>query len=203
MYTFVGYVFPFDPADLTDRASLRRELGYGPEPLVVVSIGGTAIGKDLLEMCGATFRIARGKIPSLHMVLVAGPRLPTDRLQLPPEAEVRAFVPDLYKHFAVCDLAVVQGGATSTLELTALGRPFIYFPLEGHSEQAGVARILRRRGAGVEMKRSTASPAKLAERIVSMLGTNVTCPQIPTDGAASPGRTRRSGAPRRCLTWTP
>ena len=70
-----------------------------------------------------------------------------------------------------------------TAELTALGRPFIYFPLEGHSEQAGVARILRRRGAGVEMKRSTASPAKLAERIVSMLGTNVTCPQIPTDGA--------------------
>jgi UDP:flavonoid glycosyltransferase YjiC (YdhE family) len=34
MYTFVGYVFPFDPADLTDRAGLRRELGYGPEPLV-------------------------------------------------------------------------------------------------------------------------------------------------------------------------
>lgn len=184
MYTFVGYVFPFHPADLTDRASIRRELGYGPEPLVVVSIGGTSIGKNLLELCGAAFRIAREKIPSLHMVLVAGPRLATGGLQLQPEVDVRAFVPDLYKHFAACDLAVVQGGATSTLELTALGRPFIYFPLEGHSEQVGVARILRRRGAGVEMKRSTTSPAMLAERIVGMLGADVTCPRIPTDGAS-------------------
>jgi UDP:flavonoid glycosyltransferase YjiC (YdhE family) len=117
------------------------------------------------------------------MVLVAGPRLATGGLQLPSEVDVRAFVPDLYKHFAVCDLAIVQGGATSTLELTALGRPFICFPLEGHSEQAGVARILRRRGAGVEMKQSNTSPALLADRIVGMLGADVTCPGIPTDGA--------------------
>jgi UDP:flavonoid glycosyltransferase YjiC (YdhE family) len=184
MYAFVGYVFPFNPADLADRAGLRRELGYGPEPLVVVSIGGTSIGKDLLELCGAAFRIAQEKIPSLHMVLVAGPRLATGGLQLPHAVEVRGFVPDLYKHFAACDLAVVQGGATSTLELTALGRPFIYFPLEGHSEQAGVARTLRRRGAGVEMKRSTTSPVMLAERMMSMLGTEETCPRIPTDGAS-------------------
>ncbi|MFH1574649.1 MAG: glycosyltransferase [Acidobacteriota bacterium] len=183
MYTFVGYVFPFDPADLADRPSLRRELGYGPAPLVVVSIGGTSIGKDLLVLCGAAFRIARATIPTLHMVLVAGPRLATGGLPLPPEVEVRAFVPDLYKHFAVCDLAVVQGGATSTLELTALGRPFIYIPLEGHSEQAGVARILRRRGAGVEMKRSATSPAMLAKVVVDMVGADVNCPRIPTDGA--------------------
>ena len=143
MYTFIGYVFPFDSDDLSDRHGLRRELGYGPEPVVVVSIGGTSIGKDLLELCGAAFRIAREAIPSLHMVLVAGPRLATGGLRLPSEVDVRAFVPDLYRHFAICDLAIVQGGATSTLELTALGRPFIYFPLGGHSEQAGVARILR------------------------------------------------------------
>jgi UDP:flavonoid glycosyltransferase YjiC (YdhE family) len=184
MYAFVGYVFPFNPADLADRAGLRRELDYGPEPLVVVSIGGTSIGKDLLELCGAAFRIAQEKIPSLHMILVAGPRLATGGLQLPHAVEVRGFVPDLYKHFAACDLAVVQGGATSTLELTALGRPFIYLPLEGHSEQAGVARTLRRRGAGVEMKRSTTSPVMLAERMMSMLGTEETCPRIPTDGAS-------------------
>jgi UDP:flavonoid glycosyltransferase YjiC (YdhE family) len=183
MYTFVGYVFPFNPADLADRASLRRELGYGPEPLVVVSIGGTSIGKDLLELCGAAFRIAQERIPSLHMILVAGPRMATGGLQLPRAVEIRGFVPDLYKHFAACDLAVVQGGATSTLELTALGRPFVYFPLEGHSEQAGVAHILRRRGAGVEMARSTTSPAMLAKRIVGMIGSEVARPSIPTDGA--------------------
>lgn len=183
MYTYIGYVFPFDPTEIAGRPSLRRELGYGPEPLVVVSIGGTSIGKGLLELCGAAFRIARVTLPSIHMVLVAGPRLETRGLQLPSEVVVREFVPDLYKHFAACDLAIVQGGATSTLELTALERPFIYFPLEGHSEQSSVARVLRRHGAGVEMKQSDTSPALLAGRIVDMLGSNAAYSRIPTDGA--------------------
>ena len=34
---------------------------------------------------------------------------------------------DLYRHLA-CDLAVVQGGLTTAMELTANRRPFIYFP---------------------------------------------------------------------------
>ena len=42
---------------------------------------------------------------------------------------------DLYRHLAACDLAVVQGGLTTAMELTANRRPFIYFPLEHHFEQ--------------------------------------------------------------------
>ena len=41
----------------------------------------------------------------------------------------------LYRHLAACDLAVVQGGLTTTMELTAVGRPFLYFPLANHFEQ--------------------------------------------------------------------
>ncbi len=183
MYTFLGYVFPFDPAQLTDRGALRSQLGYGPGPLVVVSIGGTSIGRDLLELCGDAFPIARERAPSLQMVLVAGPRLPVESLRVPKDVEVRAFVPELYKHFAACDLAIVQGGATSTLELAAVRRPFLYFPLEGHSEQAGVAAMLKRRGVGEELRLSSTTPGLLAERMVSMLGGETSCPSIPTDGA--------------------
>ena len=58
-------------------------------------------------------------------------------------------MPRLYEHFAACDVAVVQGGGTSTLELTALRPPFVYFPLEGHAEQTlVVAKRLARQGAG-------------------------------------------------------
>lgn len=44
---------------------------------------------------------------------------------------------------AMRDLAIIQGGATSAIELTALRKPFIYFPIEKHFEQANVSRILK------------------------------------------------------------
>ena len=183
MYKFVGYVFPFTPSSLRSQAELRKKLGYGSDPLVVASIGGTSIGKELLELCGEAFTIVRKNIPSLQMVLVTGPRLATDALTVTKEVKVSSFVPHLYEHFAACDLAIVQGGATSTLELTALRRPFMYFPIEGHSEQASVARVLERRGAGVRMSLSKTTPALLAKNISNMLNATVTYPEIPTDGA--------------------
>ena len=42
---------------------------------------------------------------------------------------------NLYRHLAACDLAVVQGGLTTSMELTAQKRPFLYFPLRHHFEQ--------------------------------------------------------------------
>lgn len=42
----------------------------------------------------------------------------------------------LYRHLVVRDLAVVQGGLTSTMELTAAKTPFLYFPLRNHFEQS-------------------------------------------------------------------
>ncbi|WP_238322592.1 glycosyltransferase [Kordiimonas gwangyangensis] len=32
-------------------------------------------------------------------------------------------------------MAVVQGGLTTGMELTALGKPFVYVPLQNHFEQ--------------------------------------------------------------------
>ena len=59
------------------------------------------------------------------------------------------YVPDLYRHLAACDVAVVQGGLTTCMELTALDRPFLYVPLRHHFEQNfHVRRRLERYGAG-------------------------------------------------------
>ena len=85
------------------------------------------------------------------MVLVCGPRLDPATVQTPSGVEVRRYVPRLYEHFAASDVAIVQGGGTTTLELTALRRPFIYFPLEGHFEQnLVVAKRLARHGAVIK-----------------------------------------------------
>ena len=68
---------------------------------------------------------------------------------MPSGVEVRGYVPRLYEHLAASDVAVVQGGGTTTLELTVLRRPFIYFPLERHFEQnVMVAERLARHQAG-------------------------------------------------------
>jgi UDP:flavonoid glycosyltransferase YjiC (YdhE family) len=183
MYTFVGYIFPFNVASFSDKQEIRKKTGYSDKPLLICSLGGTAIGKELLELCGKAFLIVKERIPDLHAVFVTGPRLSANSVNLPEGIELKGFIPRLYEHFAACDLAIVQGGATSTLELTALRRPFIYFPLEGHCEQANVSRILSQRGAGVKMKLSKTSPELLADQIIKLIGTNVTYPDIPMDGA--------------------
>jgi UDP:flavonoid glycosyltransferase YjiC (YdhE family) len=58
------------------------------------------------------------------MVVVAGPRIDPESLPRRSGVEVRTFVPYLYRALSACDLAVVQGGLTTTMELTASRRPF-------------------------------------------------------------------------------
>jgi UDP:flavonoid glycosyltransferase YjiC (YdhE family) len=181
----VGYPLHFDPADYADRPGLKRDLGYGDRPLAVAAIGGTAVGRELLALSGRAFDLVRRSLPDLQCVLVAGPRLSPDEVDAPEGVEVRGYVPDLYRLFAACDVAVVQGGGTSTLELTALRRPFIYFPLEEHFEQiVDVAGRLDRHRAGERMFFSKTTEKQLAERVLACLGREVDYADIPVDGAA-------------------
>ena len=188
-YKFTGYVLPFEPADYADKTMIREKLGYGKEPLVVCSIGGTAIGKDLLDLCGQAYPIIKRKVPDLHMVLICGPRLSVDSLDVPDGIEVKGYAPALYEHFAASDLAIVQGGGTATLELTALRRPFLYFPLANHCEQQiHVAGRLARHKAGVKMVYSQTTPEILAEKVIANLGINADYPPIPVQGAQKAAR---------------
>jgi hypothetical protein len=184
-YHFVGYAFPFDPADYSDKEEVRSELGYDVErPLIVCAVGGTAIGVDLLRLCAASYPYVQERAGEVCMVLVCGPRIDPAAVRVPSGLEVRGYVPRLYEHFAACDVAVVQGGGTTTLELTALRRPFIYFPLEGHFEQnLVVAERLARHGAGQRLLYSETTPERLAETVVRLLGHEANWPPIPTDGA--------------------
>lgn len=188
-YKFTGHILPFEPAQYADKIRVREKLGYGKEPLVVCSIGGTAIGKELLELCGRAYPIIRQRAPDLRMVLICGPRLPVDSVEVPDEVEVKGYVPALYEHFAASDLTIVQGGGTTTLELTALRRPFLYFPLANHCEQQiHVAERLARHQAGIKMVYSQTTPEILAEKVIANLGKNVDYPPIPVQGAQKAAR---------------
>jgi UDP-N-acetylglucosamine:LPS N-acetylglucosamine transferase len=183
-YRFTGYVLQFDPGEYADKAEVRAKLGYGAEPLVVCAIGGTSIGRGLLELCGRACPIIRRTVPDLRMVLVCGPRLAAEFMEVPDGVQVTGYVPALYEHFAASDLAIVQGGGTTTLELTALRRPFLYFPLALHCEQqVHVAGRLARHQAGMKMMYSETTPEILAEKVIANLGKEVYYPRIPVNGA--------------------
>jgi UDP-N-acetylglucosamine:LPS N-acetylglucosamine transferase len=99
--------------------------------------------------------------------------------------EIRAFVPELYRHLAACDLAVVQGGLTTSMELTANRRPFLYFPLRHHFEQNfHVRHRLDRYGAGRCMDFETETPESIARAIAEEIGREVDYEPVESAGAA-------------------
>ena len=181
-YDFAGYITGFDPAQPPDR----RALGYrDDERVCIVTVGGSGVGGDLLRRVIAAYPQAKQMIPELRMIVVAGPRIDPSRLPAPDGLEVRAYVPDLYRHLAACDLAVVQGGLTTTMELTASQRPFLYFPLRHHFEQnLHVRHRLQRYRAGRYMDYDNASPDQIATAIATEIDRNVGYLPVAPDGAA-------------------
>jgi predicted glycosyltransferase len=181
-YDFAGYITGFDPGELAGR----RALGYQDhERVCIVTVGGSGVGGDLLRRVIAAFPAARDQVPDLRMIVVAGPRIDPVSLPAHDGLEIRRYVPDLYRHLAVCDLAVVQGGLTTAMELTASRRPFLYFPLGHHFEQnLHVRHRLERYRAGRYMDYAAAGPADIASAIVSEIGREVDYRPVATDGAA-------------------
>jgi predicted glycosyltransferase len=184
-FAFSGYVTGFDASAFDDRDTLRAEFGYGPdEQICVVTVGGSGVGTSLLRKVLAAYDEARERLPDLRMVAVAGPRIDPAVLDAPVGVDVHAFVPDLYRHLAACDVAVVQGGLTTTMELTANRRPFLYFPLAEHFEQQfHVPHRLDRYRAGRRMDYRTSDGATIADGIADALAAPIDYLPVENDGA--------------------
>jgi pimeloyl-ACP methyl ester carboxylesterase len=185
-FSFAGYVTGFDPAEFADRSALRAELGYGEdEQVCIVTVGGSGVGGDLLRRVIAAFPEAKERVPALRMIVVAGPRIPPETLPEHDGLEVRAYVHQLYRHLAACDLAVVQGGLTTSMELAANRRPFLYFPLRHHFEQNfHVRHRLERYDAGRCMDFEHETPETIAAAIAETIGREVDYRPVEPDGAA-------------------
>ena len=184
-FSYAGYITGFTPPSPDELPVLRRQLGYREDELVcLVSVGGSGIGRALIDKVLAAYPMAKNAVPELRMVVVTGPRI--DPASIPPRAglELHGYVHHLYQHLSVCDLAIVQGGLTTTMELTAARRPFLYFPLAHHFEQSfHVAYRLDRYRAGKRMDYATIDPDGLAQAIVHEIGRETDCQPVETNGA--------------------
>jgi pimeloyl-ACP methyl ester carboxylesterase/predicted glycosyltransferase len=184
-YEFSGYVLGPLPAS-GERDALRSELGYGPdERICIATVGGSGVGEVLLRRVVDSFDAARRTVPDLRMIAVAGPRIDPASFPQHEGLEVRPYVHELRRHLAACDLAVVQGGLATTMELTAARRPFLYFPLGDHFEQRfHVRHRLDRYGAGRCMEFEQATPDAIGAAIAEEIGREVVYRDVETDGAA-------------------
>lgn len=121
------------------------------------------------------------------MVMATGPRIDPEKIPNVPGLERRGYVHDLYKHLACADLAIVQGGLSTTIELVAAGTPFLYFPLRKHWEQVHhVQQRLERYGAGRGLDFAATTPEDLCERMEAALE------QPPRYRPVRPGGARRA-----------
>lgn len=189
-FDFAGYVLGAHPKSFGPREALRRTLGYrDDERVCIVTVGGSGVGVALIRRILAAWPLVRERAPKLRMIVVAGPRIDPATLAAPLGVEVRAFVPDLDRHLAACDLALVQGGLSTCMELTAAGTPFLYFPLKHHFEQNfHVAHRLDRYRAGRRMDYASSTLEAIASAMLEALAGPTQFHPVAADGAARAAR---------------
>ena len=187
-YDFSGYITGFDPAPLADRAALRERLGYArDEQVCLVTVGGSGVGTALLRRVMESFPYAQ----QARSRPADGGRgrsadRPGQRCRRCPGIEVHAYVDGLYQHLAACDLAVVQGGLTTCMEL--VGQPAAVpllpaaQPLRAELPRPAPARALRGRPAAWTY--ADTDPEALAAAIAEEIGRPVDYVEVETDGAA-------------------
>jgi pimeloyl-ACP methyl ester carboxylesterase/predicted glycosyltransferase len=185
-FSYCGYALPFDPAALADTERLRALHGYRrDEKIAIATVGGTAVGRPLLRRIVQAFPRMKRALPELRLIVVAGPRLPTDDFPQLDGLEIRPYVHKLYEHLACCDLALVQGGLSTCMELVATRRPFLSFPLQRHFEQCVHVRCrLANYGADRSLDFATLDPDTLAERALAAMHEPVRYRPVEMDGAA-------------------
>jgi pimeloyl-ACP methyl ester carboxylesterase/predicted glycosyltransferase len=189
-FAYAGYALPFDPAAFADTERLRARLGYRTdERIAIAAVGGTGVGGHLLKKIAQAFPRMKRQVPELRMILVAGPRLSPDTFPKLDGLEIRPYVHNLFEHLACSDLALVQGGLSTCMELVATRRPFLSFPLARHFEQCvHVRRRLANYGADNSVDYHAVTPEALADRALAQMHAPVRYQPVEADGAVRAAR---------------
>lgn len=184
-FTFSGYVLGDDVPQRSQRQELRSRLGFREdEKTCVVTVGGSGIGAALVRRILEAIPIAQRHIPELRVIVIAGPRLAHLHMGGDQNTEFRGFEPNLPLLLAACDIALVQGGLSTCMELAAVGTPFIYFPLEHHFEQnVHVRHRLDRYNAGRRMSYAQSDVEMIAAGICEELSQPARSAQVERNGA--------------------
>lgn len=184
-FSFAGYMGCSGEVTADQRAVLRARHGYRDDQQVcVVTVGGSGVGQSLLRRVLDAVPVVRRSL-ELEFLVVAGPRIDPAVLPAPPGVRVVGYLSDLLEHLIACDVALVQGGLSTCMELTAARRPFVYVPLRNHFEQnLHVRHRLDRYRAGRHLPYERACvPELLAAELQAALEQPIDYLPVATDGA--------------------
>jgi predicted glycosyltransferase len=170
---FCGYLAPAPPR--RTPAEVRRDIGAGEHPLVVVSVGGGADGAPLLRayLEGLQDRAA----PPVFSYVVTGPLLPeTEKSEILalaaalPNVETVCLDPDFPAAVRAADVVVSMAGYNSLAEAAFFHKPAVVVPrLPGPEEQTIRAEGFARLGLTTVVRPETLSPASLWQAIAAAL----------------------------------
>jgi pimeloyl-ACP methyl ester carboxylesterase/predicted glycosyltransferase len=184
-FSFPGYILG-DAVPLPgEKADLRDQLGMkAGERLLVVTVGGSGVGLTMIRRVLDALPLIHQKHPGLRTLVITGPRIAHAALPALVGVTYRSFVPDLPKLLAACDIAIVQGGLSTCMELAATGTPFIHVPLQNHFEQlVHVPSRLRNYAAGFQMSFHEMTPDALEAAVSIELAKAISTIPVERDGA--------------------
>ncbi len=119
--------------DVTEsREHLRKKYSFDKKT-VVVSTGGTDLGKFLIE---ETIQVFKKTGIDAELVIVSGPTLQMDQT---PYRNL-GFVPKMHEVIFASDLIISLAGKSTMDESRHFGTPGIFIPIKGHFEQEENAR---------------------------------------------------------------
>jgi UDP-N-acetylglucosamine--N-acetylmuramyl-(pentapeptide) pyrophosphoryl-undecaprenol N-acetylglucosamine transferase len=165
-----------------DRSRGLRHLGFDAALPVVYVTGGARGATPVNQRIGA---LLPGILDHTQIVHQTGPMSANaDAGNL---SQLKATLPDTVRHrysvveflrddlpdvYAAADLVVGRSGAGTIAELAYVGLPAILIPLPGArgDEQAVNARVLGDVGAAIVIDQLDATPARLKEEILALLG---------------------------------
>ena len=161
-------------ADLaTERARALERFDLDPQRPTVLVFGGSLGAKKVTDAALGLAGVWSGRadLQVLHILgrrggEQAGPS--TDRLIY----RTVGYVDRMIEAYAVADVAVCRGGASTVAELTVVGVPSIIVPYPYHRDrqQERHARVLERAGAAEVLLDGQTTPSTLAARIDPLLG---------------------------------
>ena len=182
---YTGYVVDGAPLPLQPSAARHANAE------VVVSIGGGAVGQELLQAALAAAQ--SGALAPRHWRLLAGGNLPETVFQDlrakaagDPRVTVERARPDFRALLGRAGLSVSQAGYNTVMDLLSAGCPALVVPFaaEAESEQLFRAREFERRGLLTVLEEGAMTPAALvaaAER--ALAGARARADTIDLDGA--------------------
>ncbi len=145
-FSIVGPIVPHSTDE--SKTDLKKKIlqYYWNSPdyskmLVVVSVGGTSVGKYLIDFLYKNSDDITRKLDCL-IVMLLGPRIEAVNYASVARDSVRIvpFIPNTLELFKSADCVLSQAGASTLNEVASVGTPCVVFPIENHFEQEANAR---------------------------------------------------------------